>query len=112
MTLYPEYPWLPWKFDTIPRRFWENSENRRNFFDWVKTQLSITDNTDWYNVRYYKLPQIKCFSNRLKPNKFLIWAEKHYLKCIMGHCPGRYNQFIMNIILTFGNFLKFPKVKN
>ena len=50
MSVFPEYPWLPWKFNTVPRKFWENSENKRKFMDWLYKELQFTSMEDWYKV--------------------------------------------------------------
>jgi hypothetical protein len=49
-TLYPEYDWLPWKFDRCPNKFWENVNNQRKFMEWATKELNIKDMSDWYTV--------------------------------------------------------------
>jgi hypothetical protein len=51
-TVYPDYDWLPWKFYTCPRHYWEDIKNQRKFMDWVGKQLSVQDMSDWYNVSF------------------------------------------------------------
>ena len=50
-TVYPEYDWLPWKFERVPHRFWENVENQRKFLDWASVQLNIKKLDDWYQIK-------------------------------------------------------------
>jgi len=38
--IYPEHNWIPWKFNTVPRSYWENLQNQKSFFDWVAIQLN------------------------------------------------------------------------
>jgi hypothetical protein len=49
-TLYPEYNWLPWKFENSPRNFWDDVKNQRNFLDWASKEFKIQDMSDWYRV--------------------------------------------------------------
>lgn len=49
-TLMPEHPWLVWKFDFVPRGFWQLLSNQRKFLDWLQKELKITHWEQWYNV--------------------------------------------------------------
>jgi hypothetical protein len=48
--IYPEYDWLPWKFNITSNGFWSDKKNQRNFMEWVAKQLQYKDKEDWYNV--------------------------------------------------------------
>ena len=50
--IYPEYPWLPWKFPACPRNYWDNLDNQRKFMDWAGKQLKINEMSDWYKITY------------------------------------------------------------
>jgi hypothetical protein len=50
--MYPDYKWLPWKFDVCPRNFWEDMKNQKWFVDWASKQLNIQEFSDWYNVTF------------------------------------------------------------
>jgi hypothetical protein len=50
--VFPEYEWLPWKFDKCPDNYWNDEKNQRKFFDWAAKQLNIKEMSDWYNVTY------------------------------------------------------------
>jgi hypothetical protein len=41
-----------WNLDKVPKGFWERSENRAQYVDWLGKQLCIKDLKDWYNVTY------------------------------------------------------------
>jgi hypothetical protein len=49
-TLYPDYDWLPWKFDDCPLQFWTDPKNQKKFIDWAAVELNIKTTSDWYNV--------------------------------------------------------------
>jgi hypothetical protein len=49
-TLYPDKEWLFWKFDKVPRNFWESKANQLKFLKWVETVKNIRTLDDWYNV--------------------------------------------------------------
>lgn len=46
---YPNYDWLPWKFDKSPT-FWIDPENQRKFIEWAGKQLGVVNMSDWYNI--------------------------------------------------------------
>jgi hypothetical protein len=48
--VYPEYNWLPWKFDRLPRNFWNEIANHRKFLDWAANELEIKEFSDWYKI--------------------------------------------------------------
>lgn len=50
ISVYPQYPWLIWKFKTVPRGFWKEITNRRHFFDWLGVELGIETMADWYRI--------------------------------------------------------------
>lgn len=49
-SVYPEYPWLGWRFRSSSKRYWENVDNQRQFMDWLGKQLGIAQWQDWYKV--------------------------------------------------------------
>ena len=50
-SVFPEHEWLPWKFERCPNGFWDDSKNQRDYIHWVAKQLSIKNNSDWYDVK-------------------------------------------------------------
>ena len=47
---FPEYNWLPWKFQGISNRFWHDKENQLNYMNWLATHLGLQSMEGWYNV--------------------------------------------------------------
>jgi hypothetical protein len=43
--------WLPWQFEEVPQGFWNHHENRRQYFEWLKTKLNIRQESDWYKLK-------------------------------------------------------------
>ena len=52
---FPEYDWLPWKFEVCPKNFWHDVKNVRRFMDWAGKQLNVQELSDWYNVSFMVL---------------------------------------------------------
>ena len=48
--VYPEYDWLPWRFEQCPRFYWHDMHNVRKFMQWAGKQLNVKEMSDWYNV--------------------------------------------------------------
>ena len=49
-SVYPEYEWLPWKFNVRPRNFWEDTKTKKKFVEWAGKELKINELSDWYKI--------------------------------------------------------------
>jgi len=56
MATYPStsesngFVWAPWKFRSLPKLWFDNGENRRQFIEWVRGELNIKTLHDFYNL--------------------------------------------------------------
>jgi hypothetical protein len=50
MALYPNHQWLVWKFEIVPKGFWEIKENQKKFMDWIGLELGFKVMDDWYKL--------------------------------------------------------------
>ena len=50
-TLFPNHNWLPWKFSQVPKGFWSQIENQKQFIDWLAKELKIEKFEDWYKIQ-------------------------------------------------------------
>eukprot|EP01027_Heterolobosea_sp_BB2_P018850 GEZU01026495.1.p1 GENE.GEZU01026495.1~~GEZU01026495.1.p1 ORF type:complete len:840 (+),score=185.05 GEZU01026495.1:594-3113(+) len=48
--VYPEHQWNEWRFSSLPRGFWEDPKNQRQFFDRIAVALNVAQLDDWYRV--------------------------------------------------------------
>jgi hypothetical protein len=46
-SIYPEFTWSPFLFQNVPRRYWREPNNRRQYFDWLAENLGIKTQEDW-----------------------------------------------------------------
>ena len=53
--VYPDYNWIPWKFNVVPHKFWDNKDNQRKYFDWAFKELGYTNSDDWYSLTSYTI---------------------------------------------------------
>ena len=60
--MFPNYEWLPWKFNKVSPNFWDVPQNQRKFLDWFAKELNIKEMSDWYNVSV-QVFYFQCFSN-------------------------------------------------
>lgn len=37
--------------------YWDNMQNRREFFDWIGEQLGVSQSDDWYSKTYYEVAE-------------------------------------------------------
>ena len=49
-SLLPEHKWQMWKFSTVPKGFWRDTKNQRNFLEWLSSSLNHKSYEDWYDV--------------------------------------------------------------
>src|SRR5205823_3557128 len=47
----PEYSWLEWRFQQVPKGFWDERTNRRRYLDWLGQQLGFQRREDWAQLR-------------------------------------------------------------
>ena len=59
-TVYPEYEYVPWKFEHIPRNSLSDISSKRKFMDWAGKELGIKQYSDWYSVSA-KVKKEGCF---------------------------------------------------
>jgi hypothetical protein len=50
--VYPNYDWVPWKFNRLSSEIWDDKKNHRKFLEWAGKQLKIKEMSDWYNVTH------------------------------------------------------------
>jgi hypothetical protein len=50
--MYPEYPWLPWKFAQCPNSYWDDIQNQKKFVEWAANELNFREMSDWYSVTF------------------------------------------------------------
>ena len=55
--IYPDYDWLPWKFTSTPKDYWDNRENQEMYVFWLKDILRIKSMEDWYQITGEKIKQ-------------------------------------------------------
>jgi hypothetical protein len=51
-SIYPNYKWLPWKFDQMIRGYWNQMENQTEFMNWLGKELGFKTLDDWYKVSH------------------------------------------------------------
>jgi very-short-patch-repair endonuclease len=49
-TIYPDYKWIPWKFERVSNNFWDDEENQRNYIKWLFKELKYETIEDWYKI--------------------------------------------------------------
>jgi hypothetical protein len=59
VSIYSDYPWQIWRFRQVPRRFWKNTENLKQFVSHLEAALGISSPLDWYKVSFIELRALK-----------------------------------------------------
>jgi len=60
--IYPDYHWLAWKFDQVPKGFWDDESNVMESLKCLSTELDIKTLDDWYNVTVGQIQTMGCSS--------------------------------------------------
>jgi G:T-mismatch repair DNA endonuclease (very short patch repair protein) len=48
--IFPEYKWLPWKFNLTPKNYFTKQENLQSYMKWLGKELEYNTMEDWYNL--------------------------------------------------------------
>jgi hypothetical protein len=83
--IFPDYDWLPWKFERCPNGFWDNIRNQKKFLEWAANELKIKNMSDWYNVSKQVTGYLKLLMLRISTTLELAACCVEY---IMGHHPN------------------------
>jgi len=51
-TIYDDFDFIPWKFTSVPKGFWDKQENQRAYVDWLKKTVGVPDERQ-LNVRHF-----------------------------------------------------------
>ncbi len=43
--------WQIWKFEQIPKEYWEQLNNQKLFMDWLGEELGHRTKSDWFNLQ-------------------------------------------------------------
>jgi hypothetical protein len=49
-SVYPEKDWLGWKFQQVPRGYWNDIGNQRKFFEEIAKELNVQNAEDWLKI--------------------------------------------------------------
>jgi hypothetical protein len=84
--LYPEVEWHPWKFNHLPKDYWKDVSNQKQFFEYCKEQLKIREPEDWYNINLSDVRKLggrrllsEIYSNNLCAALERVYPEHNWL---------------------------------
>jgi hypothetical protein len=46
----PDYDWKPWGFPKVPDGFWNQPDNRKQYFRWLASRLRFRSSSDWHRL--------------------------------------------------------------
>ncbi len=76
ITCFPEYNLKYWMFSQTPNKFWQNKQNRLDYFNWLIQKLKINNPEDHYSLN----------------------VKKFYENCGSGLLTGYYNGSILKVL--------------
>lgn len=54
-SIYKEYNWQLWRFEKVPKHYWDDFANVKKAFNWLSNKLEISDLDDWYSISVVQL---------------------------------------------------------
>ena len=121
--LYPDYKWLPWKFEFLDREKpnsetskWDDSDNRINLREQLTKELGYSKPEDWYNIslksmsanvkNYWKTSPYKLVKDLFPNEEWPLYAWL-YKTTPSGYWKSKkHRKFFMNWL---GNKLGYKK---
>lgn len=108
-------------YDTVPNGFWDRSENRRAFLEWLERKLNLRDPEDWYSVsmrtieryggaglkRYYRSSMMSLVEDYMPSYD---WKEWLFPRVSKGFWDDRTNR--MRYLEWLAKALGFEKVED
>jgi hypothetical protein len=55
MITYARHTWIPWRFDSVPKGYWNDIKNQRSYIEWLGKEMGVTDLSDWYKIKHVDL---------------------------------------------------------
>ena len=49
-SIYPDYNWLPWKFNKMSNNSWKDPDLQKDYMNWLGKELGYTTMDDWYKI--------------------------------------------------------------
>jgi hypothetical protein len=80
-TIYPELDWQIWKFKSLPKSFWINTDNQRTYFLQLGRALKLKNLDDWHNVDVSAVQErggkelLKLYDNSLSKGRLLFSGD-------------------------------------
>ena len=119
--VYSEHTWLCWKFEIVPKGFWSDKKNQRDFMDSLGKQLGFQTMEDWYRISlkilqdrggnglliHYRYSPIKLFQEVYSEHLWLIWK---FEKVPKGYWDDKKNQ--RDFMDDLGKHLGFTTKEN
>lgn len=50
MSIFPEFPFQIFKFESVPKDYWSKVKHQRQFMDDIGKKLGIKNYSDWYSI--------------------------------------------------------------
>jgi hypothetical protein len=95
--VYPEYRWQTWRFNQVPRGYWDDITNQRKFFDSVAEKKGIKNLDDWQKVKVADLEEFggpsllqRYYGNSLIKALMKVYPEHKWLAFLFTQAPQGY----------------------
>lgn len=94
---YPSHDWKPWLFqhDTTPKKFWNEKENRRHFFDWLFQKLGMESMESRYDLTVDKVHQhgggsllVRQYRDSVQQALADLYPEHKWLPWLFSRAPA------------------------
>jgi len=49
-SVYSDNKWQIWRFDNVPKGYWDHKDNQLEYLNWLKEILNFQSDDDWYKI--------------------------------------------------------------
>ena len=101
--MFPNYKWVEWKFEQIPKKLWKDIKNHKIYAIWLGETLGYKQTEDWYKITGDKISNncgrgllTGCYAD--SPSLFVKNVFPHYkwLEWKFGQTPKHFWEDIKN----------------
>ena len=105
-SIFPEFQWQVWRYQVVPRGYWDKDDNIISYIQWLADKLNIREQDDWYLVTVDQIDFLNGSFVRRKHGNFISLLAKYFPKYQWSithknrFSPGKTQTFLTKNIST------------
>ena len=70
-SVYPDREWFPWKFTQVPRGYWKDNNNSKEYLHHLAATLGFNKLEDWYKVKFSDFKENDGVGDQWEPASYI-----------------------------------------